>query len=323
VSWKIIGAMALLIPASSAIARAAFHEESRQPRAERRTPAVSGRAPNTMGRIPILEYHVLGTKEARFTVDWSHFKRDLEFLYERGYRPVSVADVLDRKIDLPRGLSPVVFTFDDASPSQFRYLERNGELVIDSTSAVGVWLEFQRTHPDWGNHATFCLLSGANAGHNFFGYTGVDGQKTAWRFKKVRWLAENGFELCNHTLWHAQLNKYPDAVVQEQIARGQLAIDSAVPGYKVRTFALPLGAWPKNRPLAWKGEWTDKKTGKTVHYEYEAVLEVDGGPARSPYDPKFDAHSLPRVHVYANELEKEIEKLDKLGDMYVSPGAEK
>src|SRR3712207_8769369 len=56
-----------------------------------------------------------------------------------------------------------------------------------------------------------------------------------------------GLEICNHTLWHAQLSKYPDAFVQEQIARGQMGIDSAVPGYKVRTFALPQGLWPKDR----------------------------------------------------------------------------
>ena len=301
--WKLVGIVALL----AALPRWLMTDD--------RWPA-----PNEMGRIPILEYHVIGPKEARFTVQWQHFRRDLEFLYARGYRPVNVSDLLDKKIDLPAGLSPVVFTFDDASPSQFRYLERNGELVIDSTSAIGIWLDFQKKHPDWGNKGTFCLLSGANAGHNFFGYTGVEGQKTSWRFPKVRWLAEHGFELCNHTLWHAQLNKYSDAVVQEQIARGQLAIDSAVPGYKVRTFALPLGAWPKNRPLAWKGQWTNPKNGKALAYEYEAVLEVAGGPARSPFDPKFDGHSIPRVEVWANELEKEIEKLDNSGERYVSAG---
>ena len=273
-----------------------------------------------MGKIPILEYHVIGTHEALYTVDWHHFKRDLEFLYERGYRPVNVSDLLDKKIVLPAGLSPVVFTFDDASPSQFRYIERDGQLIIDSTSAIGIWLDFQKTHPDWGNKATFCMLSGANAGHNFFGYTGVEGQKTQWRFKKVQWLAEHGFELCNHTLWHAQLSKYSDAVVQEQIARCALAIDSAVPGYHVRTFALPLGAWPKNRALAWKGSWTNPKTKRTTNYEFEAVLEVAGGPTVSPFDPKFDPHAIKRVQVWANELEKEIDKLDKSGDRYVSGG---
>jgi len=288
------------------------------------TPApVPVRTANEKGRIPILEYHVIGDHEARFTVERGHFRRDLEFMYARGYRPVNVSDLLAKKIDLPAGMSPVVFTFDDASPSQFRYIEENGQLVIDPTSAVGIWLDFQKTHPDWGSKATFCLLSGANAGHNFFGYGNIEGQKAKWRFTKVRWLAAQGFELCNHTLWHATLSKYSDAVVQEQIARGQLAIDSAVPDNKVVTFCLPLGAWPKNRPLAWEGQWTNPKNGKTLRYRYEGVLEVAGGPARSPFDPQFDPHSIPRVEVYANELERVIEKLDASGERFVSAGPPK
>jgi hypothetical protein len=42
-------------------------------------------------------------------------------------------------------------------------------------------------------------------------------------------------------------------VVQEQIARNAMGIDSAVPGYKIRTMALPYGLWPKNRHLARQG----------------------------------------------------------------------
>ncbi len=228
------------------------------------------RAANIHGKIPILEYHLIGDHESMYSITREHFRRDLEMLYARGYRPITVAQLLDKHIDVPAGMSPVVFTFDDASPEQFRYIERpDGTLEIDSTSGLGIWLDFHRQHPDWANHATFCLLPGAAAGHNFFGNGGIEGQKTAWRYKKVRYLAEQGFELCDHTLWHAQLNKYSDAFVQEQIARGQLAIDSAVPGYHVRTFALPQGLWPKNHDLAHKGEWRDPKTGHDVPYSFE------------------------------------------------------
>jgi hypothetical protein len=219
------------------------------PLATRQSPAAS-RPPNTHGRIPILEYHIIGDHESRWTVDRDHFRRSLQMLYDRGYRPVSVSQLLDHKLDLPAGLSPVVFTFDDASPSQFRYIEHDGTLEIDSTSAIGIWLAFHAAHPDWSNHAVFCMLPAAAAGHAFFGERGIEGQRSAWRFKKVQFLNQQGFELCGHTLWHANLAKYSDAVVQEQIARGELAIDSAVPGYHVRTFALPLGIWPKNRALA-------------------------------------------------------------------------
>ena len=119
-------------------------------------------------------------------------------------------------------------------------------------------------------------------------------------------------------LWHANLSKYSDAVVQEQIARGQLAIDSAVPGYHVRTFALPLGEWPKNRALAEKGSWKDPKTGRVVEYHFDAILEVAGGPNPSPYDPKFNPLRLLRVELWGGELEKTLDRLDKDKSRFVA-----
>src|SRR6202165_5129523 len=278
------------------------------------------RVPNEMGRIMVLEYHLITDHNGDYARERGQFRKDLELLYNRGYRPVNMSDVLDKKLDLPRGLSPVVIVFDDASPEQFRYIDNNGKLEIDPTSGIGIWLDFKKTHPDWNNKAVFCLLSGASAGHNFFGDRGVQGQKSNWRFRKVKWLADNGFELCDHTLWHAQLNKYPDAFVQEQIARNALAIDSAVPGYKIRSMALPQGLWPKNRALASKGSWTNPKTGKTVNYSWPVVFEVAGGPMRSPYDPAFNPGVTPRIQVIGNAIESMINKLEQSGNMYISDG---
>src|ERR1035437_9304464 len=283
----------------------------------------SPRAPNENGRIPILEYHLITDKDSRWGRSADHFRRDLKLLYDRGYRPVTVAERIDRRFDIPAGTSPVVFTFDDASPGQFSYIERNGQVEIDPNSAVGIWIDFNKQHPDWSKRATFCLLPGASAGHAFFGDKGISGQKSEWRLKKVRFLAEQGFELCDHTLWHANLGKYSDAVVQEQIARGVLAIDSAVPGYKVRTFALPLGIWPKNRALASSGTWHDPKSGREVHYSFEAILEVSGPSAPSPYSPQFKPLSLPRIQMVDSELEKELDRLDAPGQRFVAGGTAK
>jgi hypothetical protein len=268
----------------------------------------------------VVEYHLFGDRNTTYSRERASFRRDLELLYQRGYRPVSMAQVLDRKLDLPPGLSPVVFTFDDASPEQFSYVEKDGKLEIDPRSAIGIWLDFKKTHPDWENKALFCLLSGAEAGHNFFGDKNIQGQKTAWRFPKVRWLVENGFELCNHTVWHAQLSKYPDTFVQEQIARLAMSVDSAVPGYKMRTMALPLGLWPKNRALASKGSWTDPRSKRTIEYDYDAVLEVAGGPARSPHDPAFNPLKTPRLQVIGDAIARTIDRLEKSGNAYISDG---
>jgi hypothetical protein len=112
------------------------------------------------------------------------------------------------------------------------------------------------------------------------------------------------------------LNKYSDAVVQEQIARNMMGIDSAVPGYKIRTLALPYGIWPKNRQLAWQGTWTDKQ-GQVHPYKFDAVLEVAGGPTRSPYDPQFNPHSISRVQAVGNDIAKTLDQLDQTKTRFV------
>jgi hypothetical protein len=278
----------------------------------------AARAANTVGRIPILEYHLVGDKDGRWGRSRERFRRDLQLLYDRGYRPITVAQLIDGDIDIPPGTSPVVVTFDDASPGQLRFIERNGAPELDPESAVGIWLDFSAKHPNWKRRATFCLLSAASAGHAFFGERGIDGQKSEWRFLKLRLLKEQGFELCGHTLWHANLSTLSDSGVQEQIARGVMAIDSAVPGYRVRTFALPLGVWPKNRALAQAGSWKDPKTGRVVSYRFDAILEVSGPAARSPRDPAFKPLSLPRVQVVGDDLEKMLDRLDRENLRYVA-----
>jgi peptidoglycan/xylan/chitin deacetylase (PgdA/CDA1 family) len=278
---------------------------------------------NRNGRIPILEYHVVGdSTQGMFVISRDRFQKDLELLYSRGYRPITVAQLVAKDFsDVPKGMSPVVFTFDDASPEQFSYVEKNGRLEVDPKTALGIWLAFQQQHPDWKGRATFCLLPAAEAGHAFFGDNEkFRGQKKEWRLQKVKWLYDNGFEICNHTLWHAQLSKYPDAFVQEQIARGQLAIDSAIAGVKVQTFALPQGLWPKNRSLAWKGTWSGKK-GEQLSYDYTTVLEVSGGPARSPFDAAFDKAKLPRVIAFGNAVEQTLDHLDRTKTRFVWDGA--
>jgi hypothetical protein len=278
---------------------------------------------NMTGRIPVLEYHVIeGDKNSLYTRTAASYRADLEAAYKLGYRPITIAQMLDKDFsDVPPGMSPVVFVYDDASPSQFRYLEKDGKLEIDPTSGIGIWLEFAKSHPGWKNRGTYCMLNGGAAGHNFFGdKPKFEGQKNEWRFQKVKWLADNGFELCDHTLWHMKLSQYPDAAVQEQIMRNAMGIDSAVPGYKIRTMALPYGLWPKNRELAWKGSWTDPKTGQTHSYNFEAVLEVAGGPTRNPYDPQFNPKSINRVQAVGDDIVKTLTRLDETKTRFVPKG---
>lgn len=297
--------------------------------AERGGPAVRAEAPpgpfapNRMGYVPVFEYHVIAAGPTEFHRTPQQLRADLELLYRRGYRPVTVAEMNERRIDqvIPAGYKAFVAVFDDATPTQFRYVERaGGRLEIDPSSAVGIWTHFTATHPGWRNAATFCVLSAADGGASFFGNGNIHGQKTAWRYPKIQFLVRQGFETCNHTQWHARMDRYSDAFVMEQVARLALAVDSAVPGYRIRTLALPLGVWPRNRQVAWRGSWRDPKSGRTIRYDYPAVLEVAGGPNVSPFDPKYDGHSIDRVIAYRNAVQRTVERLDAHRTGYVSAG---
>lgn len=283
------------------------------------SPAKPG-APNKLGVIPVLEYHLIGERESRWSRNWQRFAKDLELLHARGYRPITVRQLIAKQVDVGPGLTPVVITFDDASPGQFRYLERGDSLIVDPTSALGVWEAFAKKHPEWRGRGVFCVLPGADQGHAFFGDKGIQGQKTAWRHRKIAHLIRTGHEVCNHTLWHANLSKMSDAVVQEQIARAQLAVDSAVKGYELRTMALPLGMWPKNRGLLSSGKWMDAKTGLEHRYTIDAVLMVAGGPSKSPFDPTFDQRKIPRIQVFGDELERILDQLDRRGLRFFGDG---
>ena len=278
------------------------------------------RAPNELGRIPVLEYHLIGERDGRWARSWERFARDLEILHERGYRPITVRQLVRGEIDLPAGLSPVVITFDDASPGQFRYIERDGQLDVDPRSAVGIWDAFAAKHPEWKGGGTFCVLTAASEGHALFGEKGIQGQRSEWRHRKVRYLVEQGHEVCNHTLYHVNLARASAAFGTEQIARAQLAVDSAVSGYRMTSFALPLGEWPADRSILRSGRWTDPRSGREVRYAIDAILMGAGGPARSPKDTLFDPLRIPRGQVFGDELERTLDQLDRNGTRYVSAG---
>jgi hypothetical protein len=79
------------------------------------TPVTSGgdtapqASPNELGRIPVFEYHLIVDKNSVYERTHQGLRHDLETMYSRGYRPVSMAELIDKKIDLPAGLSPAAW----------------------------------------------------------------------------------------------------------------------------------------------------------------------------------------------------------------------
>jgi hypothetical protein len=263
---------------------------------------------NELGRVMILEYHKIDYPEERWTRTPENFRRDLETLYARGYRLQSLNGLLDGRITAPAGTTPVVLTFDDSSAGQFRYVERNPGLEIDPKSGVGILEAFIRERPDFGRAATFFVLPGAKPPNDLFNQKEHQG-------RKLRWLVEQGYELGNHTLWHANLGKYDEAVVRAQLADAQVWVQRHVRDYRFRTLALPHGVYPRNVGWALNG------TSKGTTYRHEAILMVAGGAAVSPFARAFDPVRLPRVQAVEHDLKFWLTHFERNpDDRYVSDG---
>ena len=261
--------------------------------------------PNELGRIMVLEYHRLGSPEGEFVRTLDNFRKDLRTLHEAGYRPVTMRQVIEGNIDIPRGTTPVVFTIDDASRGQF-YYTADGQ--IDPNTMMGSWAAFKEQNPSWGpGGIVWCILPAASHPSNFFGETEDRATPRAQREanirKKMEYIVQNGHEVCNHTLYHARLDRAKDdQQAQDWIGIGEDSIKAYLPAdYDIVTFALPLGMWPKNRSIAWQGSYRNGK-----RYENQVVLEVSGGPNVSRFDTRWDPHSVDRFIVAPGALERQI-----------------
>ena len=264
--------------------------------------------PNELGRIMILEYHKIDYPEERWTRTPENFRRDLEALYVRGYRLQSLNALLEGRVTVPAGTTPVVLTFDDSSPGQFRYIDRNGTPEIDPKSGIGVLEAFIKEKPDFGRAATFFVLPGASRPNRLFDQPEHEG-------RKLRWLVEKGYEIGNHTLWHANLGKYDEAIVRAQLADAQNWVQRHVPDYKLRSLALPHGVYPR------QVEWAVTGTAKGTTYRHEAILMVAGGAAPSPFALKFDPVRLPRIQAVERDLKEWLTHFEKNPqDRFVSDG---
>jgi len=181
-------------------------------------------------------------------------------------------------------------------------------LTIDPKSAVGILEAFTREHPDFGRAATFFVLPAADPPNRLF-------NQPAWEGHKLQYLMSHGYEIGNHTLWHANLGKYEEPTVRGQIAEAQVWIQRHVPDYRPRTLALPHGVYPKDVT------WAVRGTAKGASYQHDAILMVAGGAAPSPFSRNFDALHLPRIQAVEHDLAYWLGYFEKHpGERFVSDG---
>lgn len=226
---------------------------------------VTDRPANVEGGVIIVEYHKIAKKEARWDRSIVRFRKDLERFHRLGFRPVALKSYLEGKMDLPPGASPVVFTFDDSHPSQFRLLEDG---TLDPDCALGIWRSFAEEHPDFPIRASFYILPP----------TGPWGQPK-WVDRKFAMLQEWGCEVGSHTISHVNFKKAGPGQARKELEEAAAYIREK--GFDPFCIALPYGIRP-----------ADPKLLGRFH---SAALLVGAGPAPAPGTPKLDPLALPRI----------------------------
>lgn len=234
---------------------------------------------NENGQIMILMYHGISDKEAEWVRTADNFRKDLQTLYDKGYRLISLKDYIENNIKVEAGYTPVVLTFDDGLQNNFNIIEENGEKTIDPNCAVGILEEFKKAHPDFGQ------------GGSFFVYYPIPFRQKELIKEKYEFLIQNGYDIGNHGYTHDNLGKLGVEDVQKVLAKNVKSTQEYLPGYDVYALALPYGIGPKgdNYNYVVQGEYEGTK------YHNRAVLKVGSNPAPSPVSVKCDPARLPRV----------------------------
>ena len=224
-------------------------------------------------------HHIREGRNAMFRSP-AKFRKDLETLYDMGFRPVTVSEYVGNRMILPPGAAPVVITFDDAHPNQF-YIRKDGS--IDPKSGVGVWADFAKTHPDFPVKGTFYTLPV------------LWGQKKLIK-EKIDMLRGWGSEIGNHTYNHRFLGRLSDEQVKSEIAKmNDLLVSYGIPPNM--PFCPPYGEYPQNKSLCKSFIYK----GKT--YRHSSACMAWDSPAASPNDTKkFNRYKFERISGNGSEM---------------------
>lgn len=236
--------------------------------------------PNEVGQVMVLMYHGIDEKEATWVRTPENFRKDLETLYAKGYRAISLKEFVENDINVEAGKTPVVITFDDGLQNNFNIIEENGEKIIDPNCAIGIMEDFKKNYPDFNTTATF-FLNGANPFR----------QPDLIEYK-LNWLVDNGYNVGNHTLGHNDMKSVSDPdKIQKYIGKQATFLEGFLTDYKINTYALANGGRPNKELYDYleQGEYEENK------YKNIAILNVGWDPSISPIDKKFNPLSIHRV----------------------------
>ena len=255
---------------------------------------------NELGRVPVMMYHGIHNKKSSETsyiggnVDKDGYQRtaeafeaDLNFYYNNNYRFIRLEDYINGKIDVPLGYSPVILTFDDGLENNIKVtgLDKDGNIIIDPKSAVGVMESFKKKHPDANITATFFV-------------TGDIFNQKEYNDKILKWLIDNGYDIGNHTWTHVNFKNASISDAQEEVGSVYELLEKKIPGKYVNIVALPYGSPGVKTHQTYPYILTGTYNGKTYHTD--ACLRVGWESDYSPFSKYFDKEFIKRIRAYDN-----------------------
>jgi hypothetical protein len=232
--------------------------------------------PNEAGAVMVIMYHRFRAEEKDSDLNRhpDTFRKDLDTLYAKNYYPVNALDFVQNTMDGPAGKTPVVLTFDDALPTQFNVINRNGKDAIDPDCAVGIMETFSKKHSDWPMRATFFVLPKEGKNAEPFGQAeSVEA--------KLKYLADKGYEIANHTTTHSSMRTMDAQKIQWELATAHEDIIAMEPRAAMKTMALPFGKIPRKKKVAERKALMSGQNGGTT-YEHAAVFTAAYRPNLSP-----------------------------------------
>ena len=278
-----------------------------------------------LNSVPIMMYHRIfdmKNEETGYTggnVDPDGYNRtsealeaDLENFYQMGYRMIRLTDYIDGKIDTEFGYSPLILTFDDGIRDVvLERFEDDGTPVFDPTCAIGILEKMKKKYPDYHVTATFFVNSGLFE-------NGEDDRAV------IKWLADNGYDVGNHTWNHANLRECSADEIEFQVGSIYKLLDEIIPGRYVNIVALPFGAPEQITDEEPQYQKIFKGTYEGFSYTSKASLLCGWTRSFSPFNKDIDFTAIRRIRGYDNNG-KEFDIQDNFsalnaGTRYISDG---
>ena len=147
---------------------------------------------------------------------------------------------------------------------------------------------FKKEHPDANITATFFINGG------YF-------SQPEYNEKILRWLIDNGYDVGNHTLNHADLTTTTYEETEEQVGYMYELLEDVIPGEYVNIVALPYGSPYDYNADNMKAVYTATYNGKT--YTTKAAMQVAWKPNESPFSTDYQSDFIKRCRAYDNNGE--------------------